>query len=221
MPTSTLDRNRGRIDEALVSLLNTANPVLKKITRYKYKQTNDPSQMLKFCHQNWDLIRPQLQPFGITINLILSARDSRNKGAHRNTQITQSSKAHYQIADIYKLQEGFQKAQKAMRQPQRPRTGNPPPGNSRNQTRNPRHGNQRHQSRPDQDRRGNMHDYECVSCGHRFQSKPKRHSNSIAGMIAKGEGGYSVFCPRCDTEMEFDRMGNPGLFQEIRKFLPF
>lgn len=218
LPNTPLDRNRAMIDDALVKLLNTANPVLTEITQsndLRYRQTSDPYLMLKFCLQNWNSIGPRLRPFGITRNKISSAHESRNKGAHRNLQMSQSSNAHNRAAIIYDLQERFQKARSRICQ-----SRDRKPRNDQRQNNKP-HQNQRYQTpahrRPSNQRQNDNRTFKCRSCGYKFNSKPIRHNNSIAGYVASSQGGFSVFCPRCKSEMEFDRWGNPGLFQKFSR----
>jgi len=214
LPNSRLDKNRATIDEALVELLNTANPVLAKITRNMYRRTTDPQAMLKYCTNNWEYIGPKLKPFGITYREIASAKVSRNKGAHRNAKLGQSSNAHSRAAIIYELQEKFQRAHNRINQNHNRKTNS-----NQQQQNNPRQ-NQRSGNYPRQrQNRQKQYKYKCNSCGHSFDNPKRGRSTSIVGMMAHAEGGRSLFCPNCGRERTYDRNGNSTIFQAARDLI--
>ncbi len=202
-------------DRALVELLNAANPVLRRINR-NYRHTTDPSVLLKFCQQNWWQINSKLQPHGITLSLIRSARGSRNQVAHRDKQQGKSSTAYRRIADIHELTEGFQKAGKATVKPQ---------GANRQTGRKPNNGrahkpDNRQARKPDSNRQlRTQGQLKCGSCGSRVPDRTNNRNPSLSAKIALANGGTSVICGNCGRENNFDRAKNPTIFDAVLNWI--
>ena len=81
MSAKKTTKNKVHIDKALGEMIDAANPALKKITGNRYRIQTDPAMVIKYCIKNWGQVRSDLEPHGITLRKLKSARE-------RNTEAT-------------------------------------------------------------------------------------------------------------------------------------
>ena len=211
MTRERLDENRSQIDNALVELLNIANPVLESITGGRYRKTNDPLAMLKYCMNEWNYIERHLAPLGIKYQDIEIARASRNMGSHRNESLARSSEAHARAAVIHRLKENFQKAT--------------PQTNKQMQLQGNGQRGRQHQpqrKKPKQKDELDIGRTTCNNCGYVFsraKTKPRNGEYSLwAEQADKEAGEYALYCPACNKARIYRKDGSVPAKQAVRDF---
>ena len=114
--------------------------------------TNRPCHGNQILHKNWGQVRSDLEPHGITLRKLKSARRIRNDSSHWDPEVSIDSKSHRDASVIYELKEAFTKINRAnpnkprQTKPERPKQQTPnKPQQTRPQPTNPQRESQRQQ----------------------------------------------------------------------------
>ena len=152
MSAKKTTKNKMHIDKALGEMIDAANPALKKITGNRYRIPTDPAEVIKYCIKNWEQLRSDLEPNGITLRKLKSARRVRNDSSHWDPEVAIDSKSHRDASVIYELKDAFTKINRAnpnksrQTKPEQPKQQTPnKPQQTRPQPTNPRRESQRQQ----------------------------------------------------------------------------